>query len=301
MFEFEDEKLGRVKVVNVTEARSSMSSMMGDKETNYIVTKNNKPIRVVVSYETFKKAINTINPFSPRSSSSKTSEIKDRDGASPMGTGLKGLIQSKEKDLKEQFIAAALKSSPMIPRDTASRDTVPQEVSVASASAILPPPDSDVGESESIIVEQEQPPSEPVSSEPATSYVTTNTPPPNSDYFNRFKKLYEAPRYDSLFQKSVSTSTEVARSASNAPAPTVSVPSVSVSTAPTPNRRPSGGTDGNRTDASRKEGTSSHLPSIQDLLSELEQEKLTGEEEDSLGESPLSSNQVNQLLNRITK
>lgn len=262
MFEFEDEKLGRVKVVNVTEARSSMASMMGDKDSNYIVTKNNKPIRIVVSYETFKKALSTHNPTSVRAGNNKTPEFKD---------SLKGLIQSKEKELKEQFIATTPKSSPIIPRDKVS-----EEIPTASASAILPPPDSDRTESEPLLPEPS--PTEPTLSELTTPYVTTNTPPPNNDYFNRFKKLYEAPRHEFLFQKSVSTSTEVSR-------PSSKVDSVEASSTPTPNRRPNS-----------REGASSHLPSIQDLLSELEQEKLTGEEE-----NPLSSNQVNQLLNRITK
>ena len=54
MFEFEDSKLGRVKVVNITEARSAIAAIMKDKEFNYVIMKNNKPVNYVageVGYE----------------------------------------------------------------------------------------------------------------------------------------------------------------------------------------------------------------------------------------------------------
>lgn len=50
MFEFFDDRLGRIKVVNVTEARASMASIMNDKDFTYIITKNNRPVRVVINY-----------------------------------------------------------------------------------------------------------------------------------------------------------------------------------------------------------------------------------------------------------
>lgn len=55
MFEFRDSKLGKVKVVNITEARQNMASIMNDDEFNYIITKNNKPIRVVINYQEYKE------------------------------------------------------------------------------------------------------------------------------------------------------------------------------------------------------------------------------------------------------
>ena len=325
MFEFEDEKIGRVKVVNVTEARSSMATIMGDKETNYIVTKNNKPIRVVVSYETFKKAISTINPTAARSAGNKTPELKD---------GLKGLIQSKEKDLKHQEAIATKgrSTSAIIPKpdpevvevveqvpamelpvielqDTGTDDSQPSWASQMFAEPTSSPDfPSTSATTTSTTATATTEISAPPTVEPVIPYVTVNTPPPNGDYFNRFKKLYEAPRYDSLFQKTVSLPSEGAPSSTVMSSPiessespiTASVRTVPVQTAsssanisadrsattpPTPNRRPN----------SAREGAS-NLPSIQDLLSELEQEKLSGEDENGL-----SPNQVNQLLNRINK
>ena len=65
MFEFEDSKLGRVKILNVTEARSSIASIMNDMEFNYIITKNNKPIRVIINYDSYKKTKDQALRLSP--------------------------------------------------------------------------------------------------------------------------------------------------------------------------------------------------------------------------------------------
>lgn len=261
MFEFDDEKLGPVKVVNVTEARSSMASLMGDGDFNYIITKNNKPVRVVVSYETFKKAMAPgANPPGVSSSgvsrsANKVPEFKD---------SLKGLIQSKERDLKEREAIVAAASVVAEVQETALEETVPQEGAEESTFPAIDLEETGTNDNQGGV----SPP----------SYVTVSTPPPNSDYFNRFKKLYETPRHDSLFQaKNSSPNTSIKATGSSEPV----VTHQPIPSPPTPNRRPHANSD---------------LPSIQDLLSELEQEKLIGEEEDGL-----NSNQVNQLLNRINK
>ncbi|MBF0104855.1 MAG: type II toxin-antitoxin system Phd/YefM family antitoxin [Deltaproteobacteria bacterium] len=51
MIEYTDKYLGKVRVLNVTEARASFAAVLSDHGYNYIITKNNKPLRVLIDYE----------------------------------------------------------------------------------------------------------------------------------------------------------------------------------------------------------------------------------------------------------
>lgn len=55
MFEYVDDKLGKVKLINVTEARANFAKLLSDSDTYYVITKNNKPQRVVISYDEFRE------------------------------------------------------------------------------------------------------------------------------------------------------------------------------------------------------------------------------------------------------
>lgn len=53
MFEYKDDKLGTIKVLNVTEARANFATVLGDAQAHYIITKNNKPLRVIIDYKEY--------------------------------------------------------------------------------------------------------------------------------------------------------------------------------------------------------------------------------------------------------
>lgn len=53
MLEYLDENLGKIKLVNVTEARANFAKLLSDETHYYVITKNNKPQRVVISYDEF--------------------------------------------------------------------------------------------------------------------------------------------------------------------------------------------------------------------------------------------------------
>lgn len=53
MIEYTDKNLGKIKVLNVTEARANFASVLGDADSHYIITKNNKPLRVIVNYKDY--------------------------------------------------------------------------------------------------------------------------------------------------------------------------------------------------------------------------------------------------------
>lgn len=53
MIEYNDKKGGKIKVVNVTEARANFAEVLGDNRASYVVTKNSKPVRAIIDYEDF--------------------------------------------------------------------------------------------------------------------------------------------------------------------------------------------------------------------------------------------------------
>lgn len=55
MLEFTNKAKNRIKVINVTEARGNFATILSDTESSYVITKNNKPQRVIVNYEDFKR------------------------------------------------------------------------------------------------------------------------------------------------------------------------------------------------------------------------------------------------------
>lgn len=58
MIEYTDKVFGKIKVLNVTEARANFANVLGDSDSHYIITKNNKPLRVIINhaeYETLRR------------------------------------------------------------------------------------------------------------------------------------------------------------------------------------------------------------------------------------------------------
>ena len=238
MFEFQDDKLGKVKVINVTEARASIASIMGDKDSNYVITKNNRPIRVIVNYDFFRQ----VN-FSSRSQ--KPADTKGQYPKDPV----KGLLQSKTEELKKQMEAAQQRRPDLFPPtsyfnpsdlliDEPSEKQWAKPVQPAQPAELAQPvepvePAQDVEcgklpystkESTDYLVEEiPEPPSEetitqgsttqgtdveygnlPYSTKEGTEKIAQapRTPPPRGDYFDSYRKLYETPRYQPLFQTS---------------------------------------------------------------------------------------------------
>lgn len=289
MFEFSDEKLGRFKVINITEARASMATIMGDKEFNYIVTKNNHPVRVIINYDTYKK-----NQTGSLFRSLKGSEARDL---------LKGLIESKEKDLRRQI---SKEDSPVM-------QNIPVESPLAVKTDVIsdkrfPVNNGEVSEVKAPPVPNQIEVCDEVSGDlKGTEEVISPapyTPPPDNDYFNRFKKLYEPPRYNSFTgivrgnEKRSSDGTESPETKSPEAMSQAMLSPETISTNQGVSANPlkeKTATTPLKPSISFKSSNPNDPPSIQDLLMELEGEKLSGDD------NPLSTDQVHQLLNRITK
>lgn len=253
MFEFEDAKLGKVKVVNVTEARSSMASIMNDRSASYVITRNNRPIRVILSYD-------------------KVGSLSAID----LSKGVREATPSQA--LVERKTAEQSGRSDVIQK----RTPVAREAHQKSAEAARPKDDED--HSISALAKQE------------------------TDYFMRFKKLYE-PVPEPPAPKPPPPKTEPVVKAEAVRAP-LHLPKEAVVTDPDevipepPRENQDFVRDRPSTTVSPKDlqpldppRTGRGPPSIQDLLRELEQEKLSGEEDDL---SPLNSSDLRRLFHDIS-
>lgn len=58
MFEVLSKTGTKVKIINVTEARANFATVLSDSLAAYVITKNNKPQRVIISYEEFERLQN---------------------------------------------------------------------------------------------------------------------------------------------------------------------------------------------------------------------------------------------------
>lgn len=262
MFEFEDAKLGKIKVVNITEARSAIAKIMQDRDTSYIITKNNRPVRVIVNFEIFKKI--------------KPAEVPPRSRATDQKS-LKGIIQSRHKDLKEQVSRAGesfLETKPQSPVDQ------PQEFKLAvnapEVQDIMVAPPDDVSDGQVAAAEHEI----------TQDLGEDEQNPEQRAYFEKFKKLYQNA------DQAAGVSRTLAKDAQAKKGITEGVSYfASESTAEQPFQT-------KVSPGPAKGALSPHEPpSIQDLLRELEMEKLSGEDDETL--SPGDS--VRGLLNKFSE
>ena len=91
MFEIDDPKLGKIKFINITEARAQIAAITQDKECSYVLTKNNKPIRVIVNYDLFHQW--------------QQQEVSRTDSKPFDKSILQGLLEGREQDLKKTVVS----------------------------------------------------------------------------------------------------------------------------------------------------------------------------------------------------
>ncbi|MFO1518176.1 MAG: type II toxin-antitoxin system Phd/YefM family antitoxin [bacterium] len=52
-FEVEDEKLGKLKIFNVTEARANFASVLKENQAKVIITRHGRPSKILINYEEY--------------------------------------------------------------------------------------------------------------------------------------------------------------------------------------------------------------------------------------------------------
>lgn len=332
MITYKDPKLGEIRVLNVTEARSHFAQVLSDKDTVYVITKNNKPQRVIINYDDFAATREVSVPLAV------TQEPKEE---KKPASHLKGMLEV-QKELAKIRITQEKKTPPpkinkfdeiVTPpiakqaQPAATESPIIDEVEPeASEVDILPDyfsTDYDADHDEEGIEIISSPVPEP-SQAPVTAFrpipesvpVKKEIRPEEEDYFNRFKKLYEPPPASFAAPKPIATpksemlippppaeiqtSPEVAPTKKVAPTPQKQAPQ----NTQVPDRNPQI-INGNAAPASKTSAkpnvimeqvkAKEETPSLQDLLKDLENERLSDE-----NENPLDEGQIKDIIQRIT-
>ena len=53
MFEIQDERLGKLKIFNVTEARANFADVLREGAAKVVVTRHGRPTKILLSYEEY--------------------------------------------------------------------------------------------------------------------------------------------------------------------------------------------------------------------------------------------------------
>ncbi|MCE9626147.1 MAG: type II toxin-antitoxin system Phd/YefM family antitoxin [Deltaproteobacteria bacterium] len=53
MFEIHDERLGRLKIFNVTEARANFAEVLKEDEAKVVVTRHGRPTKIMIRYDEY--------------------------------------------------------------------------------------------------------------------------------------------------------------------------------------------------------------------------------------------------------
>lgn len=339
MIEYVDESLGVVKVLNVTEARANFAAVLSDNSAQYVITKNNKPLRIIVSYADYlklKEAIEakgswpvdrTIVPADIAKNAHITvEEIKKKALKGRAEGRLKGLIETSLNDIKPQA-----SKTPVVPMNTAQADSLttsqhiekinqmPAQTELATEAdyfAAMAPGEEGVSDADSdsqkavpqtagiqqimrqFVTEPDFSPTqkggqkttEPL---PVKSAAKEDVSPQQSEYYKKYKKLYEA--FETREPKAQETTPEIASAEEQTP-----VQAKDEKIAKANYWDENTGLEGEPIESKNTgagENGEGGLPSLKDLLRDLEEESLS---DDVAEKKNLGPKEIDDLINRIT-
>lgn len=128
MLEFTNKAKNRIKVINVTEARGNFATILSDTESSYVITKNNKPQRVIVNYDDFKRWQDAEGAALLLSAApDAVEEDKNRQRRPKMSPAVRGMIaaqfevshQAEEKPVRSEAPAGSLDAFLPLPAEEA--------------------------------------------------------------------------------------------------------------------------------------------------------------------------------------
>jgi prevent-host-death family protein len=67
MFEINDERLGKLKIFNVTEARANFADVLKEPDAKVVVTRHGRPTKILLSYEEYLSLLSASNADSHQS------------------------------------------------------------------------------------------------------------------------------------------------------------------------------------------------------------------------------------------
>ncbi|MGH7829087.1 MAG: type II toxin-antitoxin system Phd/YefM family antitoxin [Candidatus Binatia bacterium] len=62
MFEIQDERLGKLKIFNVTEARANFADVLKEPNAKVVVTRHGRPTKILLSYDEFIQLLSIHQP-----------------------------------------------------------------------------------------------------------------------------------------------------------------------------------------------------------------------------------------------
>lgn len=321
MIEYNDKKGGKIKVANVTEARANFADVLGDTHISYVVTKNNKPVRAIIDYEDFvllRKSILSQNSLEnsevdsvdfpemrlprPERRQKSKSRVKGLLGSHQQWLGHKPpfdesqraeVVLPREKVLEQKkAVGESLPAVKNYPQEVAEDDYF----KISDEDFLVSPDEIETRDTEAE-KKIEPPPREPPDEAPAqtVAFPVVQKSSQEQEYFDKYKKLYGSQalepgtaedldrqieeRVEQLLKPKVRESQIHSRSDIFAPfKPETAVSAVKEVTLQQPKQ------------AQKK----THLPSLKDLLKELDNEKLSGDDE-----LLASDDEIDDLIHRI--
>lgn len=211
MIEYNDKKSGKIKVVNVTEARANFAEVLSDNRVSYVVTKNSKPVRAIIDYEDFVllRKSQQAQGFSENLEPDDFQEmgLPRPDRRQKSKSRVRGLLGTHEELLRQK--PAFEESSESLPleikvqEETFVQKKVAQGASVSASKSyqqsepedyfqtpdddyLISPDEIDLPEAKPVEVVKVEPPEPPVP--PLAPAVQKS--PEEQEYFDKYKKLY---------------------------------------------------------------------------------------------------------------
>lgn len=325
MFEVLSKTGTKVKIINVTEARANFATVLSDRLASYVITKNNKPQRVIISYEEFEHLQNALGKDvlqnNIKSEESSVSFIQEEPNESFVelptpavasvittekkretktlatrekpnkASQVKGLIQQRMGEaLGEDYFGDSEIAAYGLEEEVGpllSPDLISDELVQEVRETLQQESGQKSGEEVDLLipVAQKEGGVEPPRAEPEIVAATKGQTPEQAAYFQKYRKLYEGRQVDIA-------------SESQTPEPQTPAVIKQEQTRPTPEPNQ---TQDQTTRATELEPTTldkpvteEELPSLEDLLRGLDLDP-SGEERENL-----SDQDINELINRIT-
>lgn len=317
MFEVLSKTGTKVKIINVTEARANFATVLSDNHAAYVVTKNNKPQRAIISYAEFE-----------RLQAALEKDVLPQDNGTRLPPEVFGKAESKEIFSESPRLAPESLLTPEKKREQktlASREKqnkasqvkglIQQRMGEALGEDYFGDSDvaaygleEDVGPllspdliSDELVQEvrdtlqqesgggsdlfspgpQKEGGKEVPATQPELGDVTIGQTPEQAAYFQKYRKLYEGRQVEPEAQVPESQTTVVQKQTPTIPAPMQVQNKITSATE-------------EATAALDKHTTEEELPSLEDLLKGLDLDP-SGEDKENL-----SDQDINELINRIT-
>lgn len=293
-------------MANVTEARANFADVLSDTHVSYVVTKNNKPVRAIIDYEDFvllRKSQQSQN-FSENLESDDFQQmgLPRPDRRQRSKSRVRGLLDTHQELLKQKLsfeespvsqpIEVKIQEETFVQKKAAVQSELPAEDYFQSSDEdyLISPDEIEMqGEKPGTATRIEQPKVEPPKVElpkPPQAPVVQKSPE-EQEYFDKYKKLYGAAEPEEELPEDLDRQVEerVEQLLKPKLSQPMTQPEIDV-------------TQKFKSDPKPAATPQNNMPSLKDLLRELDNEKLSIIDDD---EELALDDEIDDLIHRITQ